>query len=184
MSKKPPLQNLRFKWWEHVTTWEETIAAITDVFAKEIQRHEELRGSEKCDEYDKQVYQNLAEGKINEVKLSSALLDLSSMLRKHYGIAPVIIIDEYDTPIQQGYMKDYYDKIILFMRNFFSGGFKDNKNLSFGFLTGILRVAKESIFSGMNNLAIYSVLDNKYSSYFGFILVRFLVKRMQKCTFV
>ena len=64
------------------------------------------------------------------------------------------------------------------------GGFKDNKNLSFGFLTGILRVAKESIFSGMNNLAIYSVLDNKYSSYFGFILVRFLVKRMQKCTSV
>lgn len=81
-------------------------------------------------------------------------------------------------------MKDYYDKIILFMRNLFSGGFKDNKNLSFGFLTGILRVAKESIFSGMNNLAIYSVLDNKYSSYFGFILVRFLVKRMQKCTSV
>ena len=76
--------------------------------------------------------------------------------------------DEYDTPIQQGYQKDYYDKVIRFMRNLFSGGFKDNQHLSFGFLTGILRVAKESIFSGMNNLSINSVLDNKYSAYFGF----------------
>ena len=65
-------------------------------------------------------------------------------------------------------MRGYYDKVILFMRNLFSGGLKDNKHLSFGFLTGILRVAKESIFSGLNNLTINSVLDNKYSSYFGF----------------
>ena len=90
------------------------------------------------------------------------------MLHKHYAVAPIIIIDEYDTPIQQGYQKDYYDKVIRFMRNLFSGGFKDNQHLSFGFLTGILRVAKESIFSGMNNLSINSVLDNKYSAYFGF----------------
>lgn len=83
-------------------------------------------------------------------------------------LQPVIIIDEYDTPIQQGHSEDYYDKIIRFMRNLFSGGFKDNSHLSFGFLTGILRVAKESIFSGMNNLSINSVLDNKYSAYFGF----------------
>lgn len=65
-------------------------------------------------------------------------------------------------------MKGYYEEIILFMRNLFSGGFKDNKHLAFGFLTGILRVAKESIFSGMNNLSINSVLDHKYSAYFGF----------------
>ena len=105
---------------------------------------------------------------MTEVELSSALADLSAMLHKHYGTAPVIIIDEYDTPIQQGYMKGYYEEIILFMRNLFSGGFKDNRHLAFGFLTGILRVAKESIFSGMNNLSINSVLDHKYSAYFGF----------------
>ena len=149
-------------------TWEETIAAITDVFAKETQRHEELRGSDKCDEYDKQVYQNLAEGKINEVKLSSALLDLSSMLRKHYGIAPVIIIDEYDTPIQQGHMNGFYETVVNFMRNLFSGGLKDNPHVNYGFLSAILRVAKESIFSGLNNLKINSVLDERYSEYFGF----------------
>ena len=149
-------------------TWEETFAAIRDVFAKETRRHKELLTSEKCDEYSKKTYEKLADGKVNEVELASALLDLSAMLHKHYGTAPIIIIDEYDTPIQQGYQKDYYDKVIRFMRNLFSGGFKDNQHLSFGFLTGILRVAKESIFSGMNNLSINSVLDNKYSAYFGF----------------
>ena len=149
-------------------TWEETFTAIRDIFAKETQRHKELQTSSQCDAYSKKIYEKLAGGSASEVELASALLDLSAMLHKHYGIAPVIIIDEYDTPIQQGYRKGYYDKIIQFMRNLFSGGFKDNQHLSFGFLTGILCVAKESIFSGMNNLAINSVLDNKYSAYFGF----------------
>ena len=149
-------------------TWEETFSAVRDIFAKETQRHEELRTSDRCDEYDERKYIRLAEGNVTEVELSSALADLSAMLHKHHGTAPVIIIDEYDTPIQQGYMKGYYEKIILFMRNLFSGGFKDNRHLAFGFLTGILRVAKESIFSGMNNLSINSVLDHKYSAYFGF----------------
>ena len=145
-------------------TWEETFAAIRDIFAKETRRHKELLTSDKCDEYCKRTYEKLADGKVGEVGLASALLDLSAMLHKCYDVAPVIIIDEYDTPIQQG----YHEKVIQFMRNMFSGGFKDNQHLSFGFLTGILRVAKESIFSGMNNLSINSVLDNKYSAYFGF----------------
>ena len=149
-------------------TWEETFVAIKDVFVKEAQRHIELLTSDKTDEYDKKKLKRLTDEEVNEVELSGILLDLSRMLHKHHGIAPIIIIDEYDIPIQQGYMKDYYNKIILFMRNLFSGGLKDNKHLSYGFLTGILRVAKESIFSGLNNLTINSVLDNKYSPYFGF----------------
>ena len=102
------------------------------------------------------------------MELTQALHDLSMMLHQHYGIAPIIIIDEYDIPIQQGYMKGYYDQVILFMRNLFSGGLKDNKHLSFGFLAGILLTPKGSIFSGLNNLTINSVLDKKYSAYFGF----------------
>ena len=90
------------------------------------------------------------------------------MLAVHYGKAPIIIIDEYDTPIQEGYSKDFYDEIIGFMRNFFSGAFKDNRNLSYGFLTGILRIAQESIFSGLNNLTVNSVMDEDYDSFFGF----------------
>ncbi len=149
-------------------TWEETVDAIKEVFSKEAARHIELQTSAQCNAYEKKAFENLLSGNVNEVELSGALLNLSGMLHKHHGTAPIIIIDEYDIPIQQGYMKNYYDNVILFMRNLFSGGLKDNRHLSYGFLTGILRVAKESIFSGLNNLTIHSVLDNKYSAYFGF----------------
>lgn len=149
-------------------TWEETFDAMKDIFSKEAHRHSELQTSAACDGYDQKIFEKLLSGEVTEVELSGALLNLSRMLHKHHGTAPIIIIDEYDIPIQQGHMKNYYDKVILFMRNLFSGGLKDNKHLSYGFLTGILRVAKESIFSGLNNLTIHSVLDNRYSSYFGF----------------
>ena len=149
-------------------TWKETFQAIQDVFSKEAYRHIELQTSDRCNEYEKKSFEKILSGKAGEVELSSALLDLSQMLHNHYEIAPIIIIDEYDIPIQQGHMRGYYDEVILFMRNLFSGGFKDNKHLSYGFLTGILRVAKESIFSGLNNLTINSILDEKYSYYFGF----------------
>lgn len=149
-------------------TWEETFEAIKEIFSKEAHRHAELRKSDKFDDYYRRKFEKLLSGDVTEGELSGALRDLSQMLHEHHGTAPIIIIDEYDIPIQQGHMKKYYDQVILFMRNLFSGGFKDNKHLSYGFLTGILRVAKESIFSGLNNLAINSVLDNKYSPYFGF----------------
>ena len=150
------------------TTWQETFQSIRELIAKEAYRHIELKDSERCDAFDKKAFLRLQQGNADETELANALADLSLALHKHYGIAPIIIIDEYDIPIQQGYMQGFYDKVILFMRNLFSGGLKDNKHLSYGFLTGILRVAKESIFSGLNNLVINSVLDNKYSEYFGF----------------
>ena len=149
-------------------TWEETFEALKDVFAKEALRHAGLKNSGTSNEYDIRYFEKLVSGDVNEVELSKALADLSRMLHEAYGTAPIIIIDEYDIPIQQGYMQGYYENVISFMRNLFSGGLKDNKHLSYGFLTGILRVAKESIFSGLNNLKINSVLDNKYSEYFGF----------------
>ena len=149
-------------------TWGETFENIKTIIAAEFRRHSELFESEKCDQYDKEYLHKVISGNASEVEFSGALLNLSQMLDKHHGIAPIIIIDEYDTPIQQGHMRGFYDKVILFMRNLFSGGLKDNRHLSYGFLTGILRVAKESIFSGLNNLKINSILDNKYSDYFGF----------------
>ena len=128
----------------------------------------EILADDKLAEYEKDYFNRILNGKANEVELSSAMENLSRMLTRYYGKAPVIIIDEYDTPIQEGYAKDFYDKIIGFMRNFFSGAFKDNKNLSYGFLTGILRIAQESIFSGLNNLTVNSVMDEDYDQYFGF----------------
>ena len=149
-------------------TWEQTLEAMRDVIASEYSRHIYLLESDKCNEYDKKYFRSVVEGTITEVGLTSAFRNLSSMLRAHYKKPAVIIIDEYDTPIQQGYTADYYKQIISFMRNLLSGAFKDNQDLSFGFMTGILRVAKESIFSGLNNLTIHSILDEKYSEYFGF----------------
>ena len=128
----------------------------------------EILADDKLAEYEKDYFNRILNGKANEVELSSAMENLSRMLTRYYGKAPVIIIDEYDTPIQEGYAKDFYDEIIGFMRNFFSGAFKDNKNLSYGFLTGILRIAQESIFSGLNNLTVNSVMDEDYDQYFGF----------------
>ena len=149
-------------------TWNDSFESVKNIFRQEAYRHEILRKSDKCNDYEKEYFEKILSGKANELELSSFFLVLSGMLNKHYKIPPVIIIDEYDIPIQQGYMSGYYDQVIRFMRNLFSGAFKDNQNLSFGFLTGILRVAKESIFSGLNNLTVNSVLTNKYSEYFGF----------------
>lgn len=148
------------------SSWEETYDVISQLIRQEYRRHSELADSNKISNYE--FYQKLVRGEATENDNMLSLMYLSQMLDEHHGIAPIIIIDEYDTPIQQGYTSDYYDKIILFMRNMFSGGLKDNRHLSYGFLTGILRVAKESIFSGLNNLSVNSVLDDKYSQYFGF----------------
>ena len=149
-------------------TWEETFDAIKDLFSKEASRHGELKSADVFNEYEEAYIEKILSGTATPVELSVALANLSMMLHKYHGVAPIIIIDEYDTPIQQGHIKGFYDEIIGFMRNLFSGGLKDNKHLTYGFLTGILRVAKESIFSGLNNLAINSILDTKYSEYFGF----------------
>lgn len=149
-------------------TWDVTIDKIRGLLQEEYGRHQELLNSDKLSQYEKEYFTKIISATANEVELTSSLERLSKMLASHYDKAPVIIIDEYDTPIQEGYSKDFYDEIIGFMRNFFSGAFKDNKNLSYGFLTGILRIAQESIFSGLNNLTVNSLMDEEYDSFFGF----------------
>ena len=149
-------------------TWEETFQKIRRLISLEFIRHNELETSSVLTSYEKEQYHLLAGDTGDEVDCQMGLQLLSLLLHKHYGRECIIIIDEYDTPIQQGHTCNFYPEIVNFMRNFFSGGLKDNPHLAFGFLTGILRVAKESIFSGMNNLKTYSILDDGYSSYFGF----------------
>ena len=149
-------------------TWEETFKKIRRLISLEFIRHNELETSSVLTAYEKEQYHLLAGDSGDEVDCQMGLQLLSLLLHKHYGRECIIIIDEYDTPIQQGHTCNFYPEIVNFMRNFFSGGLKDNPHLAFGFLTGILRVAKESIFSGMNNLKTYSILDDGYSSYFGF----------------
>ena len=149
-------------------SWEETYQTIKKLIAMEFLRHSELTSSPALSDYEKEQVALFSKGTAGEVDCQMSLQMLTLFLHKHHGTAPIVIIDEYDTPIQQGHVNGFYDKVIGFMRNFFSGGLKDNPHLSYGFLTGILRVAKESIFSGLNNLKINSILDDRYSAYFGF----------------
>ena len=149
-------------------SWQATLDKIKDLLQAEYGRHSELLISDKLAAYEKEYFSKILEKAASPVEMTSALERLSGMLKNHYGIAPIVIIDEYDTPIQEGYSKDFYDDITGFMRLFFSGAFKDNPNLSYGFLTGILRIAQESIFSGLNNLNVNTIMDEAYDSFFGF----------------
>ena len=110
-------------------SWEATLNKIRSLLQAEFGRHPELPESKKIAKYEKEYFSRIMDGSATEVDLTSALENLSRMLREHHGVSPIIIIDEYDTPIQEGYTKNFYDEIIGFMRNFFLVVFKDNKNL-------------------------------------------------------
>ena len=148
--------------------WADSMEAIRLVLRDEFRRHSELEHSEKLDGADCDFYQRMVRGTLSSVEYSRSLLYLTKMLAAHFGEQVIILIDEYDTPIQQGFIKGFYEDVITFMRNFLSGGLKDNDELLFGVLTGILRVSKENLFSGLNNLSVNTVLDTKYSDCFGF----------------
>ena len=151
-------------------SWEQTFEMIKRLVRSEFARHEELAASSILSDFDKGRYVEVLSEKSNEntVVFSSALGTLTELLYRHYNVKPILIIDEYDVPVQQGHSCGFYNEVISFLRNFFSGAIKDNSNISYAFLTGILKIAKESIFSGMNNLKTDSILDDRYSQYFGF----------------
>ena len=124
--------------------------------------------SDKISSYEKQYMMSMLNGEAHVTYVSCAFLNLSRMLHLHYGMAPIIIIDEYDTPVQLGYVHGYYNKIVDFMRILLSSGLKDNSHLAYGFLSGIMHIAKGDVLGGLNNIKDNSILDNRYSEYFGF----------------
>ena len=117
---------------------------------------------------EKDFVQRMIDGTAVTEEYQVGLKRLSMLLYKHYGIQPIILIDEYDAPLQNAYNEGFYDEALLFWKGWFNGALKDNRALRFAVLTGVLRIAKESIFSGLNNLAVYSVLEGNYSDVFGF----------------
>lgn len=150
------------------SSWEKAFEGIKGVIADEYRRHDYLLRSETLTELDKAGINNVLSGEADDTQYSRSLKELSRLLKTHHSENAIIIIDEYDTPINEAFHRGYYNELIDFMRVFLAMGLKDNYNLERGFMTGILRVAKEGLFSGLNNLAVYSVLDEKYSQYFGF----------------
>ena len=148
--------------------WEKTYQALTIAIQNEYRRHGELMDSERLSDNDRLYYRRVIAGQLNEVEFANALYQLTRLLYSHHGEKAIILVDEYDTPIQQGYTRHFYDSVIEFVRNLFSGGLKDNPYLAFGVLTGILRVSKENLFSGLNNPVVNTVVDEAFSDAFGF----------------
>ena len=149
-------------------TWENTFLELKREIKKEVKRHFNLiqPSSLSADETDYLGRLINESGTLTDY--SGLLQSLSAILSKCHKSPVVILIDEYDTPIQQGYEQGFFNEVVPFMRTFLSSGLKDNPNLAFGVMTGILRVSKENLFSGLNNLMVNTVLDSKFSSYFGF----------------
>lgn len=146
--------------------WQDLYSRLKATITDEFLRHKELKKSTRLS--NTAFYEKIIAGTGNITDYATSLLRLSQMLHEHYRQQPIIIIDEYDTPIQAGYINGFYEQTIQFIRDLFSSALKDNPHIAFGFLTGILRVAKESIFSGLNNINVNSLLERRYSDYFGF----------------
>lgn len=142
---------------------------LKNVIIDEYKRHRYLLEGDFLYVEDKKLFSQIISGNANRANYENALKNLSKYLSEYYDENVMILIDEYDTPIQQGYLSGYYDEVIAFMRNFLSGWLKDNSNLEKGILTGILRVSIESIFTGLNNFEVYSILKYEFSTSFGLL---------------
>ncbi len=164
---KHPVIFLTFKDLKELS-WTSMMRRISNLLRDEFLRHESVSKSGLLSETEKRFFNSVLRNESEPPDIADALRYLSAWLHRCNGQPAVILIDEYDTPIHAGYANGYYEEVVSFMRNLLSGGFKDNEHLFKGVLTGILRVARESIFSGLNNLGVYTLLNPKFSEAFGF----------------
>jgi len=148
--------------------WEPCFESIRDLISGAYARHRYLLDEGGLDDLDGEAFRAVLERRASPVRLMGSLRQLCRLLHAHHGEPVVLLVDEYDTPIHAGYVHGYYDDVVEFFRNFLSGGLKDNRHLFRGVVTGILRVARESIFSGLNNLAVHSLLSRRFATAFGF----------------
>ena len=148
-------------------TWEECLESIKDIMYKIFNEYSFLR--KKLNIVEKRQFDKIWEITGNERNFKTSLLDLSNYLNKYYGEKVIILIDEYDAPIINAFDKGYYNEAINFFQTFYSSALKTNNSLKYGILTGITRIIKEGIFSGLNNLKVDTILNKKYSEYFGLL---------------
>ena len=148
-------------------TFEATLSQIKIQMQQEFDRHRYLLDDD-LSELDRQWFSQILMLQADEVMIQNSLLFLSGLLATHWDMPPLVLLDEYDTPIHVAFDKGYYDRMIGFMRNFMSLVFKDNTDIFRGVITGILRVSKESIFSGLNNIDVDTILELPMCTSFGF----------------
>lgn len=139
------------------------------LISEEAERYGSLIDSRRLTASEKNKFQKLMDGDFeNSAFLYSSLKLLTRLLRKHFGMPVVVLIDEYDVPLDKAYQKHYYAEMLQLIRSFFSQGLKTNPNLCFAVITGCLRIARESIFTGLNNFKVHTISDVRFAEYFGF----------------
>jgi len=150
-------------------SWQQTFASLQELIGQEFQRHSYLLDGTILTGTEKEDYLRIMRREDGETLLENSLLLLSKWLCRYHNKRVVLLIDEYDTPVHAAYVGKYYDTLIAFLRNWLSAGLKDNIFLERGVLTGILRIAKESIFSGLNNVSTFTILNETFSDKFGLL---------------
>jgi len=149
-------------------SFESTQKELVNVMSKLYRRHYEVLDSDSLIEEEKNVFRSILSQTASKEVVWRALRELTEYLYRYYGKEPIVLIDEYDTPIHSGYAQKYYKEIVECMRSVLSPALKDNPYIHKAVLTGIMRVSKESLFTGLNNIKVYSILAPQYSEYFGF----------------
>ena len=156
-------------------TFDEAKSMLRRLIGKEAQRFQVLMQSDRLTELEHQQYKTLIHMNdkgiftMEDEVLKDSLFTLSQLLKKHYEQDVIMLIDEYDVPLDKAYQSGYYDDMVELIRSLFGNAFKTNDSLYFAVLTGCLRISKESIFTGLNNFKVYTVKDVRYKEYFGFI---------------
>ena len=148
-------------------SWEECLESLKDIMYKVFNEYEFLK--EKLNFVEKRQFDKIWEMTGNEKNFKTSLLDLSKYLNKYYSKKVIVLIDEYDSPIINAFDKGYYNEAIEFFQVFYSSALKTNDSVKYGILTGITRIIKEGIFSGLNNLYVNTVLSKNYAEYFGLL---------------
>ncbi len=156
--------------------YDSAVAALRTVIGNEAGRFRFLRDSAKLDEDDKNSYNQLINVEVKgnskyaipEDALIDSLKTLAQLLEKHYGQKVILLLDEYDVPLDKAFQNGYYDEMVNLIRSLFDNALKTNDSLYFAVLTGCLRISKESIFTGLNNPKVHTISDVRYDEYFGF----------------
>ncbi len=149
-------------------TFDSAYRALCSIIRREALRLEFLRDSDKLTENEKKSLNRILTGEYDDQDIRDSLQMLCTLLEKHYGQKPILLIDEYDVPLDKAYYHGYYPQMIDLIRAMFQSALKTNSSLFFAVLTGCLRVSKESIFTGLNNLMVHSISDVSFDEYFGF----------------
>ena len=152
----------------NASTYEDALRMAANVIYETAVPFDYLRSSDRLIREDRERYVQLLQSDMDEATLQASLRTLTRLLEKHHGRKVIVLIDEYDVPLSKAYENSYYDRMVQMLRNMFEQVLKTNPSMEFAVLTGCMRISKESIFTGLNNLKVLSMGDERYAEYFGF----------------